>query len=138
LLRLGSAILTAVLLGVPRALDARAFGSARSVYVEVADPSPELAGFARELSRALEGAGCRVAARPTGATVVVEVHALWTRVGPGTLPAEVIGCTVSDANGRRPLVLDYRPGCQAQAASALLRVLDEAPSSGPKPGRATA
>jgi hypothetical protein len=131
-------ILTAVLLGVPRALDARAFGSTRSVYVEVADPSPGLAGFAEELSRALEGAGCPLAARPTGATVVVEVYALWKRGGADTVPAEAIGCTVRDAHGRRPLVLDYRAGCQAQAARAVLRVLDEASSSSPRPGPATA
>ena len=70
-----------------------------------------------------------MAVRPTGATVVVEVHARWTHAAPGTLPVEAIGCTVSDANGRRPLVLDYRLGCQAQAARALLRALDETPPS---------
>jgi hypothetical protein len=123
-LRLGSVILTAVLLGVPRALDARAFGSTHAVYVEVADPSPELADFAEELSRALEGAGCSVAARRTGATLVVEVHARWTHAAPGTHPVEAIGCTVSDAHGRRPLVLDYPLGCEAQGARALLRALD--------------
>ena len=129
MLRLGSVILTAVLLGVPRALDARAFGSARSVYVEVADPSPELAGFARELSRALEAAGCCLAARPTGATVVVEVHALWKRTDSGSdpreVPSEAIAFTVQDARGRRPLVLYYATGRQAEAARALLRALDE-------------
>jgi hypothetical protein len=133
-LRLGSAILTAVLLGVPRALDARAFGAARSVYVEVEEPSPELAGFAAALSRALAEAGCRVAPRPTGATVVVEIHALWK--GVDSRPdgrddySEAIGFTVRDARGRRPLVLHYPAGRQAEAARALLRALDE---PGPRP-----
>jgi hypothetical protein len=124
-LHLGSAILTAILLGVPRALDGRVFGSPPSVYVEVADPSPELAGFAEELSRALEEAGCHVTARPTGTTVVVEVHSLWPCAGPGSDPSEAIGFTVGDARGRRPLVLHYPLSCRAQAARALLRALDD-------------
>ena len=41
-LRLGSVVLAAVLLGVPRALDARAFGVQRSVYLDVAPLAPEL------------------------------------------------------------------------------------------------
>ena len=49
MLRLGSILLTALLTGVPRALDARAFGAQRSVYVEVAPNDPELASFAEEL-----------------------------------------------------------------------------------------
>jgi hypothetical protein len=126
-LRLGSVVLTAVLLGVPRALDARAFGSARSVYVEVADPWPELTGFADELSRALERAGCRVATGPTGATTVVEVHALWRCADLGPGPSEAISFTVRDARGRRPLVLDYAAGREADAARALLAALDGPP-----------
>ena len=140
MLRLGSAILTAVLLGVPRALDARAFGAAPSVYVEVADPSPGLAGFAAALSRALAEAGCRVASRPTGATVVVEVHALWkcidSRSDCREDRSEAIGFTVRDACGRRPLVLHYPEGRQAEAARALLRALDEPGPGPPATGRA--
>ena len=67
-MRLGSVLLAAVLLGVPRALEARSFGAPRSVYMDVARPAPDLAGFAEELQRALEAAGCRLAARPDGAT----------------------------------------------------------------------
>jgi hypothetical protein len=127
-LRLGSAILAAVLLGVPRALDARAFGSVRSVYVEAAEASPDLAGFAEELSRALEEAGCRVAAGPTAATVVVEVHGLWKSADSRPGPSEAISVTVGDALGRRPLVLHYPQGRRRLAARALLRALD-----GPRP-----
>jgi hypothetical protein len=121
--RLGSLVLTAVLLGVPRALDARAFGAARSVYVEVADPSPELAGFAEALSRALAEAGCRLAPGPAGATVIVEVHGRWGGPHSRPDPGRAIGFTVRDAAGRRPLVLDCPRGGEAEAARALLRAL---------------
>jgi len=122
-LGLGSVVLTAVLLGVPRALDARAFGAARSVYVEVADPSPGLAGFAEALSRALERSGCRVATSPTGATTVVEVHALWRCDNSRPDPSAAVSFTVRDGRGRRPLVLDYAPGREAEAVRALLQAL---------------
>jgi hypothetical protein len=125
--RLVSVLLAAVLLGVPRALEARAFGAPRSVYVEFALPAPGLAGFADELLRALEAAGCRLAARPEGATTVVEVHALWAEAGPGT-GAEAISFTVRDGRGRRPLVLHYPADRRADAARALLAALD-APGS---------
>lgn len=126
--RLGSVLLAAVLLGVPRALEARSFGAARSVYVDVALPAPGLASFAEELQRALEAAGCRLAARPDGATTVVEVHALWAQAGPGP-GAEAISFTVRDGRGRRPLVLHYPADRRADAARALLAALD-APAAG--------
>jgi hypothetical protein len=129
-------VLTAVLLGVPRALDARAFGATRSVYVEVADPSPGLAGFAEELSRALERSGCRVATSPTGATTVVEVHALWRCADSGPDPSEAISFTVRDARGWRPLVLHYQAGREVEAARALLEALEGPPDL--EPARATA
>jgi len=122
-LRFGSVVLTALLLGVPRALDARAFGAARSVYVEVADPSPGLAGFADALSLALERSGCRVATSPTGATTVVEVHALWRCDNSRPDPSEAISFTVRDVRGRRPLVLHYAVGREGEAARALLEAL---------------
>jgi hypothetical protein len=137
MLRLGSAILSAVLLGVPRALETRAFGSARSVYVEPKDLSPELAGFAEELSRALEEAGCRLAAHPTAATVVVEVHGLWKCADPRPGPSEAISVTVCDARGRRPLVLHYPRERRRQAARALLGALD-GPGQAPRVAARTA
>jgi hypothetical protein len=124
-LRLGSAILASVLLGVPRALDARTFGAQRSVYVEVAPSSPELQAFAAELSRALADAGFSMAARPGGATLVVEVHGLWRSEGNGAPPSEAISCSVRDRRRTRPLVLHYAPGEQPAAARALLRALED-------------
>jgi hypothetical protein len=124
-LRLGSAILASVLLGVPRALDARAFGAQRSVYVEVAPSSPELTAFTAELSRALAGAGFSMAVRPGGATLVVEVHGLWRSEGIGGTASEAIGVSVHDLQGTRPFVLDYAPEERPAAARALLRSLEE-------------
>ena len=125
MLRLGSAILASVLLGVPRALDARSFGAQRSVYVEVAPESPELTAFAAELSRALADAGFSMATRPGGATLVVEVHTLWRSPGPGGQASEVIALTVRDRQEAKPLVLHYAPEERPAAARALLRSLEE-------------
>lgn len=126
MLRLGSAILASVLLGVPRALDARAFGADRSVYVEAAPESPELAAFAADLLRALSEAGVSRALRPRGATLVVEVHGLWRSGGAGGGAASrAVGFTVRDRRGTRRLVLHYEPEERARAARALLRVLED-------------
>jgi hypothetical protein len=123
-LRLGSAILASVLLGVPRALDARAFGAARSFYVEVAPDSPELAAFAGELTRALVDAGFSAAAHPAGATVVVDVHGLWRSAGGREPPSEAVSFTARDRRGERLLVLHYAAEARSAAARALLRSLD--------------
>jgi hypothetical protein len=122
-LRLGSAILASVLLGVPRALDTRAFGAQRSVYIQVAPDSPELTAFAAELSRALGGAGFFTVAHPRGETLVVEVHALW-QGGSGSR-GETVSFTARDRRGARRLVLHYAPESRSAAARALLRCLDE-------------
>ncbi len=124
MLRLGSAILASVLLGVPRALDARAFGAPRSVYIEVAPDSPELTAFAAELSRALGDAGFPTATRPGGETLVVEVHALWRAKGGRGSATEAVSFTARDARGTRRLVLHYAPEARRAAARALLRCLD--------------
>jgi hypothetical protein len=127
-LRLGSAILASLLLGVPRALDARAFGSPRSVYVQVAPDSPELSDFALELTRALAGAGASLATAPSRATLVVDVHGLWRSESADGDVTEAIRFTARDARGTRRLVVHYAPESRAEAARALLRSL-EAPSA---------
>ena len=131
MLRLGSAILASVLLGVPRALDTRAFGAPRSVYIQVAPDSPELAAFAEELSRALAEAGVSVATGPAGATVVVDVHGLWRSVGRTGPVTEAIRFTARDLRGTRRLVLHYAPEDRGAAARALLRSLEMRPVSTP-------
>lgn len=128
-LRLGSAILASVLLGVPRALDTRAFGAPRSVYIQVAPDSPELTAFAAELTRALGDAGLSMAARPTGATLVVDVHSLWRSVGANGPATEAVSFTARDRRGTRLLVLQYAPEARRAAAHALLRSLEEHPGA---------
>jgi len=130
-LRLGSAILASVLLGVPRALDARAFGAPRSVYIEVAPDSPELTAFAAELSRALGDAGFSTATHPGGETLVVEVHALWRAEDGSGSTREAITFTARDRGGTRRLVLHYAPEARSAAARALLRCLENRPGKTP-------
>jgi hypothetical protein len=127
-LRLGSAILASVLLGVPRALDTRAFGSPRSVYIQVAPDSPELSAFGEELSRALADAGVSLATGPAGATLVVDVHGLWLSRGASGGVTEAVRFTARDRNGTRRLVLHYAPESRSAAARALLRALEPAPT----------
>ena len=130
-MRLGSAILASVLLGVPRALDARAFGSPRSVYIQVAPDSPELSAFAEELTRALADAGASIATGPAGATLVVDVHGLWRSEGTSGSVTEAIRFTARDRSGTRRLVLHYAPESRAAAAHALLRSLQPGPARTP-------
>jgi hypothetical protein len=106
-LRLGSAILASVLLGVPRALDTRAIGAPRPVDIQVAPDSPELSAFAEELTRALVDAGLSVATHPAGATLVVDVHGLWRSVGGIGSVTEAVRVTARDGRGTRRLVLHY-------------------------------
>jgi hypothetical protein len=129
-LRLGSAILASVLLGVPRALDTRAFGSPRSVYIQVVPDSLELAAFGEELSRALADAGVSLATGPAGATLVVDVHGLWRSEAHGRV-TEAIRFTARDGSGTRRIVLRYAPGSRSAAARMLLRSLE------PRPARTT-
>ncbi len=131
MLRLGSAILASVLLGVPRALDTRAFGAPRSVYIQVAPDSPELSAFAEELTRALADAGVSLATGPAGATLVVDVHGLWRSVGRTGRATEAIRFTARDLRGTRRLVLHYAPESRTAAVRALLRSLEPRPASQP-------
>lgn len=130
-LRLGSAILASVLLGLPRALETRAFGAQRSVYIQVAPDSPELAAFAGELTRALADAGLSLATGPAGATLVVDVHGLWRSAGGSGQESEAVSFTARDRRGTRLLVLHYAPEARSVAARALLRSLEERPRSTP-------
>jgi hypothetical protein len=126
MLRFGSVVLAAVLLGVPRALDARAFGAPgpRSVYVDVAPADPRLADFAAELKRAIDGASYVLVARPFDATLIVEVHGLW-RWSAASGPTEAVSLTVRDAGTTRPVVLHYAPDRRSDAARALLAALPD-------------
>ncbi len=120
MLQLGSVVLAAVLLGVPRALEARAFGAQRSVYVEVAPQAPQLTDFAEELERAIGGTAYSLAAQPTEATVVVEVLNVARSTASNGGEMEAATFAIRDGRRTRPLVLHYEPGQQARAARLLL------------------
>ena len=129
MLRLGSAILASVLLGVPRALDTRAFGAPRSVYIQVAPDSPELSAFAEERSRALAEAGVSLATGAAAATLVVDVQGLWRSETAKGGVTEAIRFTARDQRGTRRLVLPYAPESRPAAVRALLRSLEPRPAS---------
>jgi hypothetical protein len=124
-LRLGSVLLAAALLGVPRALDGRPFGvSPRPVFVVVSPPEPRLTHFTAELERAIAGACRRLASRPSDATVIVEIHNVWAARAAEGRPAEAASVTVRDGRRGLHLVLHYAPGQRAEAARALIRTLE--------------
>jgi hypothetical protein len=120
MLRLGSVVLASVLLGVPRALNARAFGVQESVCVEASPLASELREFARELERELARAPIALTARRSEATVVVDVLSV-VRSPDGAMRA--VGLAVTDGRSGRALVLHYEAGGAAEAARELVRAL---------------
>jgi hypothetical protein len=122
-LSLGSVVLAAVLLGVPRALDARAFGTQRSVYVEVAPLDPALRDFAGELERAIDASVLTLASRPTDATMVVELLGVSRSEAEGGRPMEAARFVLHEGSITRPVILHYAPGQRAAAARRLLERL---------------
>lgn len=132
MLRLGSLLLTGVLLGVPRALDTRAFGALRSVYVDVSPQAPELEAFGRELERALAGAAYALVAHPWRATAVVEVRSATTARMTDGRSCEAVVMAVRERDRTQPLTLHYAPEQRATAARALLTWLDSARTSEPE------
>jgi len=121
--RLGSLVLAAILLGVPRGLDARTFGAQRSVYLEVAPQAPELTDFVAELERAIGDAAYSLAARPSQATMVIEVRNVATAETSGGRPMEAVALVVREGAAARPLILHYTPSRRARAASRLIETL---------------
>jgi hypothetical protein len=119
-LHLGSIVLASVLLGVPRALDARSFGAQGSVYVEVSPAAPELQEFARELERALVRASLTLSARRCEATTVIDVLGVARSAGPEGRTEEAIALATHDGPRQRRLVLHYSRGHAAAAMSELL------------------
>lgn len=117
---LGSLLLAGVLLGVPRALEARTFGLQRSVYIDVSPLAPELQAFARELEAALLGGCYAPADNPSQATVVIEVHSATTTHRVGRSRAEAVLISVRDRGSTRPLVLHYPAEQRTAAARSLL------------------
>lgn len=123
MLRLGSVILAAALLGVPRALGARTFGAPRSVYIDVAPLAPELTGFVAELERAIGDAAYSLAAGPSEATMVIEIQNVATAETSDGRPMEAATLVVREGTSARPLILHYAPPHRGRAASRLLETL---------------
>lgn len=121
--RLGSVVLAAILLGVPRGLDARTFGAQRSVYLDVAPLAPELADFVAELERAMEDAAYSLAARASEATMVIEVQNVATAEAADGGTMEAIALVVREGAATRPLILHYSPPRRARAAARLIETL---------------
>lgn len=123
MLRLGSVILAAALLGVPRALGARTFGAPRSVYVDVAPQAPELTDFVRELERAIGDAAYSLAACPSEATMVIEVQNIATAETSDGRSMAAVTVVLREGTSARPWILHYDPPQRARAASRLVERL---------------
>jgi hypothetical protein len=119
--RLGSLVLASVLLGVPRALDARAFGARRPVYVEIAPASPGLLAFGEALSRALaDQPGWSLAPGRAQATTVIDVLAVHTGLDVRGRSLEAVTLSVSERGRSRRVVLHTTAGQRDAAARELL------------------
>ena len=118
--RLGSLLLAGVLLGVPRALEARTFGLQRSVYIDVSPLAPELQAFARELEAVLLDGAYALADDPSRATVVIEVHSATTTRTTARSRDEAVLISVRDRSSTRPLILHYPAEQRTAAARSLL------------------
>jgi hypothetical protein len=122
--RLGSLVLAGILLGVPRALDSRAFGAQRTLYVETSQQAPELTAFAAALERALGASPWQPAARRGDATVVVDVLNVASAEDTHHRRMEAISLVVRDRRGPRRLVLHGSPQDREASALLLLEQLD--------------
>jgi len=131
MLRLGSMLLTAVLMGVPRALDGRAFGTASAtiIHVKVAPHDPDLAALADELERALAAASYELTPVASRATLVVEVHRLAREARPPDGERRALLVTLGEGRARRPIVVEDDPDQRRHAARALLDALPRPPQA---------
>jgi hypothetical protein len=118
--RLGSLVLASVLLGVPRALEARTFGARRSFYVEVSREAPGLGPLADALSQALAESACSLAARRSQATTVIDVVSVLTTTDARGRPVEAFTLSVREGGRVRRLVLHGRPDDRVAAARELV------------------
>ncbi len=119
--RLGSLLLASVLLGVPRALQARTFGAPqRAVWVEVSRPSPELGAFADAVSDVLAGSAWRLATARSQATTVIEVVGVVSTADRHGRAVEAFTLSVREGRHERRVVLHGRPDDRPGSARALV------------------
>jgi hypothetical protein len=116
-----SLVLASILLGVPRALDARAFGARRPGYVELSPRSPGLQAFGEALSRALAGRPAWSLSRSRReAATVVDVLALASGLDARGRRVEAVALRVSERGGTRRVLLHAAPGQREAAARELV------------------
>lgn len=119
-MRLGSIVLASVLLGVPRALEARTFGQRRPIYVEVAPRSPGLLAFGEALERALGAAGWALVPRRSAAVVLVDVLHLASVRDALDRAVEAITLVVTEGRRVRRILLHADAERRDDAARELL------------------
>ncbi len=127
-LGLGSVVLAAVLLGVPRALNAGAFGASPSVYLAVASRDPVLRDFVAQLKRAIGASALTLVARPGEATMVIELLGVSRSEAEGGRSMEAARFVLYEGPATRPVILHYAPG---QGAGAARRLLERLSALGP-------
>jgi hypothetical protein len=124
MLQIGSALLTAVLLGVPRALETRTFGAAsRPVFVEVSRLDARLADFTAALEREIVAACHRLVGNVRAAPAVVEIHNVWAARKARAPQTEAACVTVRRGYDATPMVVQYVSGCRQAAARTLIQAL---------------
>ncbi len=122
MLRLALLLLTALLLGLPRALRGATPHSA-SVYVEVAPGDPTLTAFGAAVEAELEREHFTPAPRPTSETLIVEIHSAARLEARGQASREAVRVTVRERGRTRRLVLDFDEANLQAAARTLIASL---------------
>lgn len=118
--RLGSLVLASVLLGVPRALDGRAFGAARTVRVEVSPDAPDLVAFRDALERALCDAAWTLVPWRAAATTVIEVHGVRSTRDVHGRRQNAVALTVSGGGRTRRMMVSGASARREELARLLL------------------
>jgi hypothetical protein len=122
--RLGSLLLSGVLLGVPRALQSRTFGAPqRTVYVEVSRPAPALGAFAEAFTEALADATWGLARTRSAATTVVELVSVVSTTDRHGRAVEAFTLSVREGGRSRRIVLHGRPDDRLASARQLIATL---------------
>ncbi len=119
--RLGSLLLASVLLGVPRALQARTFGAPRrAVWVEVCRPAPELSALADAVSEVFAASAWSLASGLSQATTVIEVVGVVSSSDRQGRRVEAFTLSVREGRREQRVVLQGRPEDRAGTARALI------------------
>jgi hypothetical protein len=117
---LGSLVLASLLLGVPRALEGRAFGAGRTVCVEVSPDAPDLLAFRDALERALCDAAWTLVPRRAAGTTVIEVHGVRSTRDAHGRRQEAVALTVSGRGRTRRVMASGEAGRRDEIARVLL------------------